>query len=98
MAIAYNYVTTAQIVAHRWTPIEELPAVFFAKVGAAVMLNQKRLCCFPFLLDNNTMAYSLASTRWNADFAKTLFETIDLTSLVRVGALPSYTAGDVEAI
>lgn len=61
MAIAYNYVTTAQIVTHRWTPIEELPAVFFAKVGAAVMLNQKRLCCFPFLLDNNTMAYSLAS-------------------------------------
>ena len=98
MTVANNYVTAEQIVAHRWSPIEELPAIFFAKVGAAVMLNRKRLCRFPFLLDNNTMAYSLSSTEWDADFAKALFETIDLTSLVQVGALPSYNAGDVEAM
>lgn len=98
MTVANNYVTAEQIAAYRWSPIEELPALFFAKVGAAVMLNRKRLCRFPFLLDNNTMAYSLSSTEWNADFAKALFETIDLTSLVQVGALPSYNAGDVEAM
>ena len=98
MTVANNYVTAEQIAAHRWSPIEELPALFFAKVGAAVMLNRKRLCRFPFLLDNNTMAYSLSSTEWDADFAKALFETIDLTSLVQVGALPSYNAGDVEAM
>ena len=98
MTVANNYVTAEQIATYRWSPIEELPALFFAKVGAAVMLNRKRLCCFPFLLDNNTMAYSLSSTEWNADFAKALFETIDLTSLVQIGALPSYNAGDVEAM
>ena len=98
MTAANNYVTAAQIAAHRWSPIEELPAIFFAKVGAAVMLNRKRLCRFPFLLDNNTMAYSLNNTKWNADFAKALFETVDLTSLVQVGALPSYNAGDIEAM
>ena len=98
MTVANNYVTAEQIAAHRWSPIEELPAIFFAKVGAAVMLNRKRLCRFPFLLDNNTMAYSLSSTEWDADFAKALFETIDLTSLVQVGALPSYNAGDIEAM
>ena len=98
MTVANNYVTADQIAAHRWLPIEELPAIFFAKVGAAVMLNRKRLCRFPFLLDNNTMAYSLNSTEWDADFAKALFETVDLTSLVQVGALPSYNAGDVEAM
>lgn len=98
MTVANNYVTDAQIVSHRWSPIEELPAIFFAKVGAAVMLNRKRLCRFPFLLDNNTMAYSLAKDWWNADFAKALFETVDLTSLVQVGALPSYNAGDVEGM
>lgn len=98
MIVANNYVSEAQIASHRWTPIEELPAIFFAKVGAAVMLNRKRLCRFPFLLDNNTMAYSLDKKSWNADFAKALFETIDLTSLVQVGALPSYNAGDVEAL
>ena len=84
MNVANNYVTDAQIAARRWSPIEEVPAIFFAKVGAAVMLNRKRLCRFPFLLDNNTMAY--------------LFETVDLTTLVQVGALPSYNASDVEAM
>lgn len=62
------------------------------------MLNRKRLCRFPFLLDNNTMAYSLDKNVWDADFAKAIFETVDLTSLVQVGALPSYNAGDVEAM
>ena len=98
MTVANNYVTAEQIADHRWSPITELPAIFFAKVGAAVMLNRKRLCRFPFLLDNNTMAYSLSPTKWDADFAKALFGTIDLTSLVQVGALPSYNAGDVESM
>lgn len=98
MTVANNYVTAEQIAVHRWSPITELPAIFFAKVGAAVMLNRKRLCRFPFLLDNNTMAYSLSSTKWDAAFAKALFGTVDLTSLVQVGALPSYNAGDVESM
>ena len=98
MNVANNYVTNAQMASRRWSPIEELPAIFFAKVGAAVMLNRKRLCRFPFLLDNNTMAYSLGKDMWDADFAKALFETVDLTSLVQVGALPSYNSGDVEAM
>ena len=98
MTVANNYVTAEQIADHRWSPITELPAIFFAKVGAAVMLNRKRLCRFPFLLDNNTMAYSLSPTKWDADFAKALFGTVDLTSLVQVGALPSYNAGDVESM
>lgn len=97
MTLANNYVTSAQIASHRWSPVKDLPAIFFAKVGAAVLLNRKRLCRFPFLLDNNTMAYSL-NFNWDADFAKALFETIDLTSLIQVGALPSYSAKDVEAI
>ena len=98
MVVANNYVTAEQIAVHRWSPITELPAIFFAKVGAAVMLNRKRLCRFPFLLDNNTMAYSLSSMKWDADFAKALFGTVDLTSLIQVGALPSYNASDVESM
>ncbi len=98
MTVANNYVSEAQIASRKWSPIEEVPAIFFAKVGAAVMLNRKRLCRSPFLLDNNTMAYSLDADRWNEDFAKALFCTIDLTALVQVGALPSYNAKDVEAI
>ena len=98
MVISNNYVTTEQITRRGWKPIDNVPAIFFAKVGAAVLLNRKRLCRFPFLLDNNTMAYSMDQNTLDADFAKTLFETIDLTSLVQIGALPSYNAGDVEDI
>jgi type I restriction enzyme S subunit len=98
MNVANNYVSDIQISAHKWSPIEDLPAIFFAKVGAAVMLNRKRLCRFPFLFDNNTMAYSLYKDEWDSDFAKALFDTIDLTLLVQVGALPSYNACDVESI
>ena len=59
MTVANNYVTAEQIADHRWSPITELPAIFFAKA---------------------------------------LFGTVDLTSLVQVGALPSYNAGDVESM
>ena len=95
---ANNYVDIFQISRHKWKPITEVPAIFFAKVGAAVMLNRKRLVQYPFLLDNNTMAYSFEKGIWNISFGKSLFETIDLTSLVQVGALPSYNASDVEDI
>ncbi|MCH4007584.1 MAG: restriction endonuclease subunit S [Eubacterium sp.] len=96
MVTANNYVTKEQIARKGWKPIDEVPAIFFAKVGAAVLLNRKRLCRSPFLLDNNTMAYSMHGSALDADFGKTLFETIDLTSLVQVGALPSYNSVDVE--
>ena len=95
MTCANNYVTDEQIVRKNWKPITEVPAVIFAKVGAAIMLNRKRLCRFPFLLDNNTMAYKFGE-KWDTNFGKTLFEKIDLTELVQVGALPSYNATDVE--
>lgn len=95
MICANNYVTDEQLIRKNWKPITEVPAVIFAKVGAAIMLNRKRLCRFPFLLDNNTMAYKFGE-QWNTNFGKTLFEKIDLTELVQVGALPSYNATDVE--
>ena len=98
MIVANNYVSEEQIVRKRWQPIEHLPAMFFAKVGAAVMLNRKRLVRFPFLLDNNTMAYSLNNEVWDTDFAKAIFYRINLPSLVQVGALPSYNASDVESM
>ena len=97
MTYANNYVTDEQITRKNWKPIMEVPAVIFAKVGAAIMLNRKRLCRFPFLLDNNTMTYKFGE-KWDTNFGKTLFEKIDLTELIQIGALPSYNATDVENI
>lgn len=90
-----NYVTQEQINKQRWQIINQLPCIFFAKVGAALLLNRKRLVNQPFLLDNNTMAFILNS---NLDdyFMKTLFDTLDLPSLAQIGALPSINAKDVE--
>ncbi|SDG41882.1 type I restriction enzyme, S subunit [Selenomonas sp. WCT3] len=95
---ANNYVNKEQIERKRWNVIDQVPAIFFAKVGAAVMLNRKRLVKTPFLLDNNTMAYIFTKNTWDYDFGKTLFETLDLAKLTQVGALPSYNSSDVENI
>ena len=98
LVVANNYVTSEQITRKRWNVINDVPAILFAKVGAAVMLNRKRLVRSPFLLDNNTMVYIFDKKIWDCDFGKTLFETIDLTKLTQVGALPSYNASDVENV
>lgn len=93
-----NYVTAEQIARMGWRPISQVPAIFFAKVGAAVMLNRKRLVNEPFLLDNNTMAFSMDSSLLDTQFGRSLFERLDLTSLIQVGALPSFNSSDVESI
>ena len=90
-----NYVTNSQISKYNWKPVEA-PAIFFAKVGAAVLLNRKRLALADFLLDNNTMAYKLNRENWDLNFAFATFEKLDLPSLVQIGALPSYNGSQVE--
>ncbi|AYE60498.1 restriction endonuclease subunit S (plasmid) [Lactiplantibacillus plantarum] len=97
MVNANNYVNYEQLSRKKWKIIETVPAVMFAKVGAAIMLNRKRLVTSPFLIDNNTMAYVFDGS-WNIDFGKTLFETINLPRYAQVGALPSYNGSDIESI
>ena len=97
MVYANNYVTQEQITDKRWKPIDDVPAVIFAKVGAAIMLNRKRLVKVPFLIDNNTMAY-LFDTSWDASYGKTLFDTLNLPQYAQIGALPSYNGSDIESI
>ena len=97
MVNANNYVNYEQLSRKKWKIIETVPAVIFAKVGAAIMLNRKRLVTSPFLIDNNTMAY-VFDGYWNIDFGKTLFETINLPRYAQVGALPSYNGSDIESI
>lgn len=97
MLTANNYVSEEQVEKRRWKPIETVPAIMFAKVGAALMLNRKRLINMPFLLDNNTMVY-IPGSSWNTEFAKSLFETIYLPQFAQVGALPSFNGSDIETI
>lgn len=97
MRNANHYVSSEQIERKKWKPIKDVPAIIFAKVGAAIMLNRKRLVTSPFLIDNNTMAYLFNNT-WDIYFGKILFETINLPRYSQVGALPSYNSSDIENI
>lgn len=97
MRNANNYVTQEQIMKNSWKVIDETPAIIFAKVGAALMLNRKRLVTRPFLIDNNTMSYSFDES-WDKDFGLTLFQTINLPKYAQIGALPSYNSSDIAMI
>ena len=97
MVTSNNYVTQEQIDSRKWKVIDTVPAIMFAKVGAALLLNRKRLIREPFLIDNNTMVY-IPSVYWDVMFCKILFDTLNLSKYSQVGALPSYNGSDIEAI
>ncbi|WP_440898075.1 restriction endonuclease subunit S [Amphibacillus sp. Q70] len=94
---ASNFVSQKQVKQKKWEPIKSIPAVIFAKVGAAIMMNRKRLINHTFLIDNNTMAY-IFNDDWDTYFGKTLFDTLDLPKYAQVGALPSYNGTDIGGI
>ena len=96
MKSSNNYVNKNQIENHGWTICRQIPAIFFAKVGAAVLLDRKRLVLEPCLCDNNTMLYCLNKDSWDPFFCLSLFETIKLSSLSQIGTLPSYNGSAVE--
>jgi len=98
MIVANNYVSQNQIKKNRWSPITACSAIIFAKVGAAVLLDRKRLCTNSFMLDNNMMAYIVYPEQLNKYFCKFLFDTINLGNLIQVGALPSLNAKDISDI
>ena len=94
---AANYVSAEQIKQRRWQ-VSNGPAVVFAKVGAAVLLDRKRLVRETFLADNNLMAFVISQSVLLPDFSLSLFETLSLSSLVQVGALPSINGSQVQAM
>lgn len=98
MTLANHYVTLDQVQRKQWTPVTEVPAIIFAKVGAAVFLGRKRMALEPFLMDNNMMSYSLDVSQWDTEFARSVFERLDLSRLVQTGALPSFNPPAVEAL
>lgn len=91
-----NYVSSEQINRLHWKVCYSVPAIFFAKVGAAVLLDRKRLVVSPCLCDNNTMLYCIDTSLWDASFCLYLFEHLRLSTLVQVGTLPSYNGNAIE--
>uniref|UniRef100_UPI0034DF5512 hypothetical protein n=1 Tax=Candidatus Thiodubiliella endoseptemdiera TaxID=2738886 RepID=UPI0034DF5512 len=63
MITANNYVNSEQILRLNYKPINE-QSIIFAKVGAAVFLERKRIANI-FLIDNNMMAFMRKLERYH---------------------------------
>ena len=93
MLSANNYVSDEQITRLNYKPINK-KSIIFAKVGAAVFLERKRIAN-NFLIDNNMMAFTPTE---DIGFIRQWFDTIRLSKYAQVGALPSYNASDLKTI
>ena len=88
-----NYVSQSTAKKLRVRPFSE-NAIVFAKVGAAISHERKRIALSPFLIDNNMMAF-IPKQKEDLEFIYHLFQKIKLSKYSQVGALPSYNASDI---
>jgi len=97
MQRANNYVTEAQ---RKSMGAVLLPAeaIVFAKVGAAVFLERKRILTAPSCVDNNMAAYIVDKSRVDVRFMHYFLSAFPLSSLVATGALPSLNGGQLRSI
>lgn len=93
MKVANHYVTEEQIRRLKYKVINST-ALIFAKVGAAIFLERKRIA-INFLIDNNMMAFIPSG---DISFFYHLFNQIKLSQFAQVGALPSYNSSDLSII
>lgn len=93
MTQSNNHVSDEQIQRLKYKPIIK-PAIIFAKVGAAIFLERKRLAK-NFLIDNNMMAFVPAI---NQPFMKHVLDMTRLSKFAQTGALPSYNGSDLATI
>ncbi len=84
---ANNYVSENLAKKQGWKPIPE-NAVVFAKVGAALLLNRRRITTCPSLIDNNMMA-AVPQGYMTTGFLYWWMTVLDFGRLVQTTALPS---------
>lgn len=72
-------------------------SVVFAKVGAALKLNRRRILTIPTCIDNNMMA-ALAKQISDSSYLFNVLSAIDLARVCQDGALPSVNQSDMASI
>ncbi len=73
-------------------------SIVFAKVGAAVFLERKRILAQPSCIDNNMAAFVLDASRADIEFVHQLLLTTRLADLVSATALPALNGADLAAM
>ena len=69
-------------------------AVVYAKIGAALLLNRRRVTTAPSCIDNNMTAYVPGEKRATTKWAWYVLSLIDFGEHVNPGAVPSLSEGD----
>lgn len=73
-------------------------AIAFAKIGAAIFLERKRMIAQNSCLDNNMAAFVLQDASLCADLLLARFQSFTLGDLVSSTALPAIASSDLKAI
>lgn len=73
-------------------------SIVFAKVGAAVFLERKRILAQPSCIDNNMAAFVLDASHAEIEFVHQLLMTMRLADLVSATALPALNGADLAAM
>lgn len=73
-------------------------SIVFAKVGAAVFLERKRILAKSSCIDNNMAAYSVDKSSVDVRFMHYFFSSFQMSSLVATGALPSLNSRQLRSI
>ena len=76
----------------------ESGSIVFAKIGAAIFLERKRLLSQESCLDNNMMAFTLTNDLACRRFFHYIFLRIELGKLVSATALPALSGRHVGAV
>lgn len=97
MTRANNYITESQ---RKALGAVRIPAraIVFAKVGAAVFKERKRILAQDSCIDNNMAAFIVDERQLDVRFTHYLLTAFKLSDLVAVGALPSLNGGQLRSI
>lgn len=97
MCDAENYVShqTAKVLRANIFPEE---TIFFAKVGAALLLNRFRISGVAACADNNMMGFMTDRCKSSPEFIRLLMSQIDFADIANPGTVPSINEGQVSNI
>jgi len=97
MRRANNYISDSQ---RKTIGAARIPAgsIVFAKVGAAVFLERKRILAQDSCIDNNMAAFIVNRGRVDVRFAHYLLTAFKVSSLAATTALPSLNGGQLRSI
>ncbi|GAA0109283.1 restriction endonuclease subunit S [Clostridium tertium] len=73
-------------------------SIVFAKIGAAILLERKRIISTECCIDNNMMCFIPKNTLFNEKLAYYIFHSIKLSTLISATALPSLSAKSIGEI